>query len=193
MIEVKCILQIVRFTILKVPIMLKLAVFVIFFAFYPLASSAKGIEEFVHSIAIEAPDIEFSDSEGAIHTLKSLRGKVVLLNFWATWCKPCVMEMPALSRLQEALRDEPVVVLPLSLDSNGGIKKVEAFYEEREINNLSVYVDEAFKTYAAFSVRALPSTYIIDPKGNIVATVTGVYEWDGEDVKAYLLSLKNAR
>jgi thiol-disulfide isomerase/thioredoxin len=154
----------------------------------PSICGAKNLAEFAHPVPIQAPEIEFTDAKGDSHTLNSFRGKVVLLNFWATWCKPCLLEMPALSALQQSLEGTNVMVLPLSLDSKGA-KMVEAFYKSQAIDNLPIYVDQKFVTNMAFNVRALPSSYIIGPQGRLVATITGVYEWDSPQVKKYLLSL----
>lgn len=138
----------------------------------------------------KAPDISFKDADGSIHTLKDFKGKVVLVNFWATWCKPCVEEMPALSALQSKVADKDIVVLPISLDYKGA-KAVKAFYKEQNITNLPVYIDKEMKTYAAFGVRALPSTYVVDKQGEIVLMKMGMHAWDGNDVVAYLMEVEN--
>src|SRR5206468_4480825 len=87
-----------------------------------------------------APELRFNDAEGRAHTLAEFRGKVVLLNIWATWCEPCREEMPALDRLQAKLGGERFHVLALSVDQQGpGVAR--KFYEQAGIRTLLLYID----------------------------------------------------
>src|ERR687891_2812171 len=86
------------------------------------------------------PELSFEDAQGNQLSLADFRGKVVILNLWATWCAPCRREMPSLDRLQAAHGDDGLQVLPLSLD-RGEIDKIEAFYEEVGLPNLGIYHD----------------------------------------------------
>ena len=88
------------------------------------------------------PEIRFQDSDGRPYTLSNFRGKVVLLNVWATWCAPCRKEMPALDRLQQTLGGPDFQVVALSIDG-GGAAPVRRFYEEIGIQALAIYVDTA--------------------------------------------------
>jgi thiol-disulfide isomerase/thioredoxin len=139
-----------------------------------------GIESFVAAHGVKmAPHIEFLDEDGEKLTLEAFRGRIVLLNLWATWCTPCVAEMPTLDRLQEMAAGHGVVVLALSLDS-GGAKKVREFYDENGIENLDVYVDPTMRAQNDFGVLGLPTTILIDREGRDRGRVSGPVEWDEE-------------
>src|SRR5262245_57368095 len=115
-----------------------------------------GMEKFAASSdAKPAPDIKFEDGEHAKRTLAEFRGQIVLVNFWATWCSPCIRELPSLDALQARLRDKGVTIIALSLD-RGGVDAVKQFYRENGIHNLGVYVDTTMDAQESFSVPGLP-------------------------------------
>jgi thiol-disulfide isomerase/thioredoxin len=91
---------------------------------------------------VPAPQTGFLDQSGAMVTLAAFRGRVVLLNFWATWCAPCIREMPALDRLQAELGDQGLTVLAVSQD-RGGAKVVGPFLDKLKLDNLAIYLDPA--------------------------------------------------
>lgn len=113
------------------------------------------------------------------------KGKVVVVNFWARWCAPCLKEMPSLDRLQALMGDQGVVVLPVSLD-RAGIKSVIPFYERTELKNLPVIVDRGRKFVRKLGVKGLPTTIIVDPLGREVGRLEGPAEWDSEDAQELL-------
>jgi thiol-disulfide isomerase/thioredoxin len=135
----------------------------------------------------KAPDPGFSDAEGNNVTLADFRGRFVVLNLWATWCTPCVAELPALARLKEAL-GESVVVVPVDLE-NIPPEKAKEFLARNGAAGLPVYVDRERKLMRANVAFGLPFTAIIDPEGYEVARSFGPQEWDHPDVVAYLLAL----
>jgi thiol-disulfide isomerase/thioredoxin len=116
----------------------------------------------------------------------SFRGKVVVLNLWATWCTPCVAELPMLDRLQQQLKDVDVVVVALSLD-RGGPEAVKEFFQEHDIKHLGVYVDPTMRAQSDFRVIGLPTTILIDREGRDRGRIVGPAEWD--DAKAVDLVL----
>jgi thiol-disulfide isomerase/thioredoxin len=127
------------------------------------------------------PELRFNDAQGREHTLTDFRGKVVLLNIWATWCKPCREEMPALDRLQAKLGGERFQVLALSVDQNGPAV-ARKFYAETGIKALPLYIDPTAK--AAFTVDAagLPASLLIDRQGREIGRHLGAVKWDEPEV-----------
>ena len=132
-----------------------------------------------------APAVSFSDRDGRLLTLEDFRGRAVLLNFWATWCGPCVREMPALDRLQADLGPEGLQVIALSVDRQG-LEVVEPFYRRLSIEALEIYLDPANQVARSFTVPGLPTTYLIDPDGRMVGVLAGPAEWDSPDALALM-------
>jgi len=132
-----------------------------------------------------APEISFLDHSGAQRSLADWRGKVVLLNFWATWCAPCRREMPALDRLHAELAAEGFEVIALSSDRKG-VAATKPFFDKIKIQNLALYVDPTIKAQRAFRVIGLPTTILIDREGREVGRVAGPAEWDNDDAIALI-------
>jgi len=118
-------------------------------------------------------------------TMADYQGKVVVLNFWARWCAPCLKEMPSLDRLQAIMGSEGVVVLPVSLDRIG-VKSVIPFYERTKLKNLPVIIDRGRKFVRKLGVRGLPTTIIVDPMGREVGRLEGPAEWDSPEAQALI-------
>jgi thiol-disulfide isomerase/thioredoxin len=128
-----------------------------------------------------APEMSLTDTDGKTVALADLKGKLVLINLWATWCQPCLKEMPSLAELPKALGDGFVLVA-VSEDRGGG-KVVTPFIDKLGIDKLGldklkVYLDPESKVGHAFSVRGLPTSIVIDPKGNVRGRIEGAAEWD---------------
>jgi thiol-disulfide isomerase/thioredoxin len=124
-----------------------------------------------------APDISFSDAAGNSVSLADFRGRVVLLNLWATWCAPCVRELPSLDRLQAQLGGPGFQVVALSIDREG-MAKVGPFLAEVGVAALAPHLDPSGRSPIAFGARGLPSTYLIDREGRIVGRQETDAEWD---------------
>lgn len=135
--------------------------------------------------ATPAPQARLSDMAGKEVTLSDFQGRVVLLNFWATWCAPCIREMPSLDRLQAELGDEGLFVMAVSGD-RGGARQVEPFLERLALKHLRVFLDPKGSFSREFGVRGLPTSLVIDRKGRIVGGIEGPLEWDGPEAKALL-------
>ncbi|MCF8480473.1 MAG: TlpA family protein disulfide reductase [Rhodospirillum sp.] len=133
-------------------------------------------------------DLPYRDGAGRELRLSDLRGQVVVLNVWATWCAPCVREMPTLESLAEKTAGRGVTVLPLSQD-RGGDTKVPAFYEGAGITHLPIALDPTLTAGKVLGLRGLPTTLILDKDGREVARHEGFKEWDGPDVLSVLGAL----
>ena len=127
------------------------------------------------------PDIRFQDADGKPHALSNFRGKVVLLNVWATWCAPCRKEMPALDRLQQQLGGPDFQVVALSID-NGGAAAVRRFYDETGIRALAIYVDSTTEATGKLRTLGIPTTLLLDREGRERWRKTGPAEWDSPEI-----------
>ena len=135
-----------------------------------------------------APDFSLSDIKGTTSTLADYRGKVVLVNFWASWCPPCIREMPGLQRLQEKLADQPFVILAI----NVGEKKYRVWKFAKLIDfTLPVLLDTHSKTFADWGASVLPTSFLLDSKGRIRYRVVADLEWDSEEVISLIEALIN--
>ena len=127
-----------------------------------------------------APALNFLDAEGEALTLEDFRGKVVVLNLWATWCAPCRREMPSLDRLQAEHGGEDLQVVPLSQDRGESLDKIREFYDEIGLKTLAIYRDPKSQAGREFRAPGLPTTIVIDREGREVGRVLGHAEWDSE-------------
>jgi thiol-disulfide isomerase/thioredoxin len=131
------------------------------------------------------PDLAFNDGDDKPLKLADYKGKVVLLNFWATWCAPCVKEMPSLDRLQAEMGKDKFVILPLSLD--GPTKpKVAPFYRDKKLTNLGVYFDKGKKSMQALDISILPTSILVDARGREIGRLEGEADWDKSEALAMM-------
>ena len=136
------------------------------------------------------PELRFVDGEGRPLTLADFRGKVILLNLWATWCIPCIAEMPTLDRLQAKLGGPDFQVLVLAIDI-GGLPVVEKFFRALNLKALGIYVDKTARARVALGVAGIPTTLLIDRRGREIGRLSGPAEWDSpEAIKAIRRYLK---
>nr|WP_280284376.1 TlpA disulfide reductase family protein [Pseudomonas sp. BN415] len=133
-------------------------------------------------------DVRFVDGEGKPRSLADFRGKVVLLNLWATWCAPCRQEMPTLDRLQAKLGGNDFQVVALSLDQDG-VLVVRDFYREIGIQHLQIFVDEQMQAIQSLSAFGLPVTLLLDREGREISRKAGEAEWDRPEVIEYVQSV----
>jgi thiol-disulfide isomerase/thioredoxin len=125
---------------------------------------------------VAAPDIAFVDAGGGKHRLSEFRGHGMVINLWATWCMPCVAEMPSLAALSKTLAPDDIAVLPLSSD-RGGATAVEAFFRNHAIEGLPVLLDPQGVAARAFGVEGIPVSVIIDKAGREHARLEGSADW----------------
>ncbi len=129
------------------------------------------------------PPIYFDDAAGRSLTIADFRGRVVLLNFWATWCEPCRQEMPTLDRLAAKLGGPGFAVVPVSID-RGGAAAVKPFYKKLGLEKLAVYLDASGKAPATLGLPGVPTTLLIDREGREVARKMGEADWDSPQMIA---------
>lgn len=139
----------------------------------------------IHESAQEIPEIYFINSDEQLLTLKYFEGKTILLNIWATWCPPCVDEMPTLDRLQAELGGELFEVVALSID-RAGISAVEKFYNKIGVKNLQTYIDDSAKSATLLNAYGLPSTLLINEQGLELGRMIGPAEWDSPEIVSFL-------
>ncbi len=131
------------------------------------------------------PDLEFLDANDKPMRLADSTGKVRLVNLWATWCAPCVKEMPSLDRLQAELPKTRFLVLPISLDGPSK-PKVAPFYKEQKLAHLGIFYDKGRKAMATLGVTLLPTSILVDPAGRELGRIEGDADWDSPEAIALL-------
>jgi len=136
---------------------------------------------------VQAPDFELptSDQNDTV-ALKRLRGKVVFINFWATWCPPCREEMPSMERLHKEFKDQGLAVLAVNIQESS--KQVARFMKNFQLS-FPALLDSDLKVTGLYQVRGLPSTYLIDQKGQVVGQAIGPRDWASPQAKALIRSL----
>jgi thiol-disulfide isomerase/thioredoxin len=132
-----------------------------------------------------APEVSFASESGGNVSLADFHGRVVLLNLWATWCEPCVREMPALDRLQARLGGKDFAVVLVSQD-RGGANVVDPFFAKLGLASLKTYLDPKSTVGHGFAVAGLPTSFLIDRDGTLLGTVQGAAAWDGGPVETLI-------
>jgi len=158
----------------------------------PAPVGGKAFAFRVHASPQPIADLGFEDGEGRKRTLAEFRGKVLLLNVWATWCAPCRDEMPALDRLQQRLGGPGFEVVALSIDS-GGASAVKRFYDEIGIRSLAIYVDPAARAAGSLGMVGVPTTLLVDREGREIGRRTGPAQWDGPEAVRMIASYLGAK
>jgi thiol-disulfide isomerase/thioredoxin len=151
-----------------------------------LPSLAEGLE--VLKTPADLPDEVFVSQDGSTHHLSEFGGHGMVVNMWATWCAPCVAEMPSLEQLSKALAPQDIAVLPLSSD-RGGAERVSAWYQQHAITALPVLLDPKGAMARAFAAKGIPTTVIINKSGKVVARLEGSADWSAAGVPAVIEKL----
>ncbi len=128
---------------------------------------------------ISAVDFELEDLDGNLISLSSMRGKVIFLNFWATWCPPCRAEMPSMERLYNRFASRDFEIIAVDLQENN--KQVSKFVDDNSLT-FKILLDKTGSTGAAYGARSIPTTYIINRDGSVLARTLGGREWDSEEL-----------
>jgi thiol-disulfide isomerase/thioredoxin len=156
------------------------------------AASGNAFELSIFDQPRPVADTWFQDDEGHNVALAGFRGRVILLNIWATWCVPCRQEMPALDRLQARLGGEDFRVIALSIDRKG-VEAVKGFYREVGVEKLAIYVDPSGRVSRRLAIPGVPTTLLIDREGREVARKMGAAEWDGREMVSLIERTMRAR
>ena len=133
-----------------------------------------------------AQALELADLEGKTHRLADYRGKVVLVNFWATWCAPCREEMPSLERLRQALAGRPFVVLAVNVGEGG---RVAGDFMKAMPHGLTVLLDRDGGATRAWGARILPASYVLGPDGEVSFRHVGALDWSSAEMQRRLIAL----
>lgn len=132
---------------------------------------------------IRAPDFTLEDLSGKQTSLKSLRGKVVFLNFWATWCVPCRQEMPTMEKLHRELKGQGLEVVAVNFRESK--TEVRKFFDELGLT-FKALLDKDGKVSEEYGAWSIPLSYFINRNGEFVGKVIGIREWDSKEAKAFL-------
>lgn len=130
-------------------------------------------------------DAQFKDADGKELSLKNWRGKIVLLNLWATWCAPCRHEMPGLDRLQGSLGGDSFEVVAVSIDRKG-VDVAQAFLTEIDVKNLVTYIDKTAKIVRDVGAFGMPTSILINREGQEIGRLIGPAEWDSSEAVALI-------
>ena len=134
-----------------------------------------------------APDFSLLDMEGAVHRLSDYRGRIVIVNFWATWCPPCREEMPSMQRAWEQLRPEGILMFGINVgEDEDTIFQFTADYPV----DFPLLMDSDSAVTGQWPVRGLPTTFVVDPAGRLVYRAIGSREWDDPVLLALVRALR---
>jgi len=142
----------------------------------------------IHKIPKIYDNVIFLDDADEEINIQNLDSKLIILNFWATWCEPCKEEMPSLNRLQANQKLKNLKIYPINIGKEN-LKKVKSFFTELDINNLEPYFDNPSTLAKTFSLRGLPTTILLNSKGEEFARIIGSINFDDENFINWLKNL----
>ena len=150
--------------------------------FFLTTSVFANIDQVIENLVINKElkkynDLTFLDVEKKELNLDDFRGSLILLNFWATWCAPCIKEMPSLDKLQVKLGGDDFQVVAVNED-RGGAKIAGPFLKKLGTPNLAIFVDDKMKLMRALKVRGMPTSFLLNREGVVVGKLAGIAEWD---------------
>jgi thiol-disulfide isomerase/thioredoxin len=159
----------------------------------PLAETLAPLTEGLTPVSPprDPPDGVFVTQDGSEHHLREFKGRGMVVNMWATWCAPCVAEMPSLDALAKALAPADIAVLPLSSD-RGGADAVRAWYRAHDVSALPILLDPKGAMARAFDARGIPTTVIINTAGQMVARLEGAADWSAPEAQILVRKLVTA-
>jgi len=155
----------------------------VLFAFFTAAAPAGDLKTLP---AKPAPALALPTLDGGLSRLEQLRGRVVLVNFWAVWCPPCRKEMPSMARLAEQLRNRPFTILGVNVGE--GPEEIRAFLKQVPVN-FPILLDAAGANLRPWQVFAFPTSYVVDKQGRLRLGLFGSIEWDEPETVAKLEAL----
>ena len=139
----------------------------------------------IHKDPKKVTDIVFRDSEDLPVSLEDFRKKLVIVNFWATWCAPCREEMPSLDILQSNEKMKNLIILPINVGKEN-LDKAKKFFEDLKIKNLKIFYESSIKLANNFSLVGLPTTILINKNGEEFARILGSIDFENEDFIEWL-------
>jgi peroxiredoxin len=139
------------------------------------------------TVGLPAPEFTLPGLDGQMVSLSDYRGKVVVVNIWATWCPPCVDEMPSLEKLYREFKDQNFAILAVSIDSEG-IEAVAPFMKKNGLT-FPALLDPQLTIRTTYKTTGVPETFIIDKKGILVKKVIGPLDWAGPEVRRFIRRL----
>jgi thiol-disulfide isomerase/thioredoxin len=126
-------------------------------------------------------EIILPDPDGRIISISEFRGKIVLLNFWASWCFPCIIEMPAMENLHKRLKRRNFVMVAINLQESA--EQVKQFFKDNKLT-FTTLLDTKGIVGTEFGIRSIPTTFILDKEGRLIGKALGPREWNGKDANA---------
>lgn len=150
---------------------------------FALCASAAQAAEFIKVNQAAPPALVLKDRSGNSHNLAAYKGKVVLVNFWATWCPPCREEMPSMQRLKEQMAGRPFVML--GVNSGEPPDELEEFLKMIKVD-FTILLDTDSAVTRRWKVFGLPTSFLIDRQGKVRYSLTGTTEWDGKETVALI-------
>ena len=170
--------------------LLTLKFFILLFVFFiPNAVNSKELTDLKNLVIYEdqkkISEISFKNEEDKTVSLSEYKNKLLILNFWATWCEPCKEEMPSLDRLQQKYDKQDFQILAISVD-RGPKKKSVNFFNEYEIQNIDLFFDDKNNIPREVRAAGLPFSFFIDQEGNQIAKFIGPTEWDSNYFQDYI-------
>jgi len=140
---------------------------------------------------LDVTEVNWRTLDGETFSLADYSGKVVLLNFWATWCGPCRRELPGLNNVAEQLTSDQFAVVAINIDTNPE-ETAETFADRLELGALELFVDPELRSTNALGLRSMPSTYLFDGDGKLIGKLEGGAEWDAPESIDLLVHYANA-
>jgi peroxiredoxin len=174
--------EMIRSSVLRHLTAIALAVFIFFPA---MAQAQQLLQPFNGSGAL--PEIALSNLDDEPVTLAQYRGKVVIVNFWATWCPPCRKEMPSMQRAWQELQENDVMMLAVHVGGNAD--QVWQFVSEYDLD-FPILIDDTSRVSRSWPMRGLPTTFVIAPDGKIAYMAIGGREWDDPGILEMIYALK---
>ncbi|MEM9468689.1 MAG: TlpA disulfide reductase family protein [Pseudomonadota bacterium] len=139
----------------------------------------------------DLPDISFLNPQGQSVTWSDFVGTYTLINVWATWCSPCVIELPTLEKLGDIFKDDGLRVIAISIDMTGDQERLRAFLDKRNISDFALYFDQERLLQKSIQMRGIPTTFLLNPEGKLIRIFEGEANWSAPPAVDYFNKLLN--